>query len=419
MSRLRLHHQARRCRHWWILTSTLVVGFLMAPLVSMSLAAPSVQNELATPSPTSMITAAVTLAITATPTITNTPLSGDCVSESVFVDDRTIRDGEIVQPGSTFTKIWRVKNTGTCHWDSTYQVQYIRGEQLGVSLISEIPPARPGQEVDIAVKMVAPEDPGNYTSVWGLYTPGRRPFGEQLTVVITVPSPTPTDTPTPLPTSTPTLPPASATETAMAAVSSPVAVTPELTRPPDEDDTGNGGLLQPLGLGILAVALLGAVGIGVFYLRGQGPFAGRGQQPLSPLPFESPIHEAPPPGTVSEPPPLVATTPPPSGVPYLGSQGRHVGAVYCSLRQPSTTIGRAPDNDFVIDEHFTNWQTVSREHARIERDGQDIVVVDLDSENGVYVNDQRTHENLLRDGDTVGFGQVQFKFHLNQEGRAA
>ena len=109
---------------------------------------------------------------------------------------------------------------------------------------------------------------------------------------------------------------------------------------------------------------------------------------------------------------------PERGIPYLKSLGRPAGTVYCRLDRPVTHIGRADDgsNDLVIDEHFVGWPTVSRTHALIERDGERFVMVDLDSENGVYVNGQRTGVNILYDGCTVGFGQVHFLFLMNQEG---
>jgi pSer/pThr/pTyr-binding forkhead associated (FHA) protein len=85
-----------------------------------------------------------------------------------------------------------------------------------------------------------------------------------------------------------------------------------------------------------------------------------------------------------------------------------------------TRIGRADDgsNDLVIDEYFVGWPTVSQTHALIERDREHFVVVDLDSENGVYVNGQRTGESILYDGCTVSFGQVHFVFQMNQGGGA-
>ena len=134
----------------------------------------------------------------------------------------------------------------------------------------------------------------------------------------------------------------------------------------------------------------------------------------------------PPPPVYPEPeappkiPPAVSTVEPERGIPYLKSLGRPAGTAYCTLDRPRTRIGRADDgsNDLVIDEHFVGWPTVSQNHALIEYDGEHCVLVDLDSENGVYVNGQRTGVNILHDGCTVSFGQVHFVFQMNQGGGA-
>jgi len=119
---------------------------------------------------------------------------------------------------------------------------------------------------------------------------------------------------------------------------------------------------------------------------------------------------------VAPPPPLMTVQRPGPGIPYLESRERPKGVVYCPLTQPVTTIGRHSDNDLMIDEHFIGWPTVSRRHAQVERDGELLVLVDLDSENGVYVNGQRSRENLLHDGCVVSFGRVRFALRMNKGG---
>jgi len=128
-----------------------------------------------------------------------------------------------------------------------------------------------------------------------------------------------------------------------------------------------------------------------------------------PRPSEVEKPEAPPPS-------LVTVERPEPGTPYLESLERLGEVVYCPLTQPVITIGRDSDNDLVIDEHFVGWRTVSRHHARVERDGESFVLVDMDSENGVYVNGRRTRENILHDGCHVSFGRVRFVFRLNRGG---
>lgn len=70
-------------------------------------------------------------------------------------------------------------------------------------------------------------------------------------------------------------------------------------------------------------------------------------------------------------------------------------------------IGRLPGNDIVLPS-----SKVSRRHAEISvRDGE-YVIVDLESSNGVYVNNNRVKESLLRNGDVIGIGRYQFRFTL-------
>ncbi len=68
-------------------------------------------------------------------------------------------------------------------------------------------------------------------------------------------------------------------------------------------------------------------------------------------------------------------------------------------------IGRGSDCDIVVD-----LDSVSRRHAKIERQGEKIVVADLNSTNGTYVNEHQVNERELRDGDQVKIGNAIFKF---------
>lgn len=63
------------------------------------------------------------------------------------------------------------------------------------------------------------------------------------------------------------------------------------------------------------------------------------------------------------------------------------------------TIGRADDNLIVLDD-----RKVSRNHCAIKRTDKGYVVVDLESRNGVRVNNVKTREKLLSDGDQIQVG---------------
>ena len=69
------------------------------------------------------------------------------------------------------------------------------------------------------------------------------------------------------------------------------------------------------------------------------------------------------------------------------------------------TIGRAPDNDLHIDN-----LAVSDHHARLYAEGDRMVIEDLNSLNGTYVNDVRIERTTLRDGDTIRIGKHQLWF---------
>jgi chromosome segregation ATPase len=72
-----------------------------------------------------------------------------------------------------------------------------------------------------------------------------------------------------------------------------------------------------------------------------------------------------------------------------------------------TTVGRTPDNDLRIDADF-----ISRHHAVLLNAAGGITVEDLDSTNGVFVNNVRVARRQLNPGDLVTFGKTTFRFLL-------
>lgn len=82
------------------------------------------------------------------------------------------------------------------------------------------------------------------------------------------------------------------------------------------------------------------------------------------------------------------------------------------LTKEYTTFGRRPYSDVVIDN-----LAVSGEHAAVRRVGNDMVIEDLNSTNGTFVNGRPTRRQVLRNGDVVEIGRYQLHFE-GQAGEA-
>jgi pSer/pThr/pTyr-binding forkhead associated (FHA) protein len=73
-------------------------------------------------------------------------------------------------------------------------------------------------------------------------------------------------------------------------------------------------------------------------------------------------------------------------------------------------IGRSPDNDLPVDN-----LAVSNYHARVYFDSGRLVVEDLDSLNGTFVNDLRVERATLHDGDSIWVGKHHIKVDASSE----
>ena len=69
------------------------------------------------------------------------------------------------------------------------------------------------------------------------------------------------------------------------------------------------------------------------------------------------------------------------------------------------TIGRTAHNDIQLRAQF-----ISRRHAVIVTDSDKARIIDWGSKNGVYINDMRIAEQVLRNGDIVAIGTAEFRY---------
>jgi hypothetical protein len=140
------------------------------------LASPTPNIPTKTPIPTSTSTLVPTNTPVYTPT--NTPIPCNLAS---FVTDVTFPDNTHLAPNQSFSKTWRIKNIGSCSWNSSYLLIFDHKDGMGVTsgytqpLTTGI--VNPGQPVDLTVNLTAPSTPGTYTGYWRLRDPGGVLFG--------------------------------------------------------------------------------------------------------------------------------------------------------------------------------------------------------------------------------------------------
>ena len=78
------------------------------------------------------------------------------------------------------------------------------------------------------------------------------------------------------------------------------------------------------------------------------------------------------------------------------------------LKVEKTTIGRLEDNTFQIAE-----PSVSSHHCEILLRGNEIVVRDLNSTNGTFINGEKVSEKALKPGEVLRLGQIELRLETD------
>ena len=124
----------------------------------------------------------MTRTATRTPLQSPTPTLNRGCDRIEFVRDLTIPDNSIFTPGSSFTKVWRLKNAGTCTWKTTYRVVLVSGDQLAGQNLMPLPQeVAPGDSIDLLMNFKAPLIPGTYRGNWQIRNEKGEIFGTTLT----------------------------------------------------------------------------------------------------------------------------------------------------------------------------------------------------------------------------------------------
>lgn len=131
-------------------------------LLSMTPTASAIATTASGPAPATNTPAPIN---TTAPAATATPVC----PQAQFVTDVTIPDGTVMTPGQSFTKKWRIRNTGTCAWNG-YSLVFDSGDAMSGPATKAIGAVNPGQEIDLEVNLTAPAAAGNYRGYWRIVT---------------------------------------------------------------------------------------------------------------------------------------------------------------------------------------------------------------------------------------------------------
>ncbi len=187
-------------------------GQVSGPDAAFTMAAQTVEAQLtqqallnpptATPEPATNTPPPPTATQASLPTVPVVPTTGASSSSSAsagvcdraqFVTDVTVQDDTVLAPGASVTKTWRIQNTGTCTWGTSYSVVNVGGNGGSLGATSPVPlsgSVAPGQSVDISIQITAPTTNGSYTSNWELRNPsGTRLLGFFTRIVVNAGTP--------------------------------------------------------------------------------------------------------------------------------------------------------------------------------------------------------------------------------------
>ena len=170
---------------------TYAVATFSSALTLTAIAAP-------TDSPTPTATVAATQALPATSAL-GTPIGGLTTPGSVpvtgatascygltFVSDVSIPDNTQMDAGETFTKTWKVQNSGSCAWEAGFRFQNTGGNAMGATAFTLPASVAAGATYDISVSMTTPSTPGTVRGNWRMSTTSGQFFGDEVFVQIVV-----------------------------------------------------------------------------------------------------------------------------------------------------------------------------------------------------------------------------------------
>jgi len=126
---------------------------------------------------------------TQSPQATNTPLPAATAvllptptplpcNQAIMISE-TVVDGTSYTGNTAFNKSWRIKNIGTCTWNTNYKIAFLSGDIMSGPVSQKFNASvAPGETIDLIIPLKAPATAGIYTGYWGLYDEANKYFGK-------------------------------------------------------------------------------------------------------------------------------------------------------------------------------------------------------------------------------------------------
>jgi len=142
------------------------------------------------------------------PTWRRTPAGtsyADCRAGAKFIDDVTIPEGTRFASPQKYSKVWRIQNDGDCGWaPAGYGLRFADGETMsGPAYLPLSGAIQPGETVDLALELTAPDSPGAHRGKWTLFDNAGRPVpgpdGNPLTLAVGIETAAPSNSTLPSP----------------------------------------------------------------------------------------------------------------------------------------------------------------------------------------------------------------------------
>ncbi|MGI6374410.1 MAG: NBR1-Ig-like domain-containing protein [Anaerolineae bacterium] len=136
-----------------------IIGIALSDDGGQTVQAPVAEIDITVPTPTP--------APTPTPEPTAEPGTGGAFTVR-FVSDVTVADNTQMDKGETFTKTWRLQNSGVTAWPADTRLVFESGEAMTTTKEVSVGKVAPGDEVDISVEMKAPDQDAVAKGRWTL-----------------------------------------------------------------------------------------------------------------------------------------------------------------------------------------------------------------------------------------------------------